>query len=324
VRNKFDGKVLSKTIIKCFVSLLSATNEKNENIYFIDVNNNYDFSDDVPLHPADSRKSDKDLNQHLVSVMCQRILNGEIISERVPLLIVKKGNSLLYSIAQYATGSFSTRKKNYELAVCPLYFYGRTWKQTQILLLNDSLKSKKVRKDLIVNTDGFITIGNSIYKFNGVDISKNTLILKKVSNNNEYSSQVGFHAPLFKSKDILTGTNVSLASYKGKYILIDFWGTWCHPCREQLPTLVKLNNSVDSSRFVLISIATMDSVANLKKVISQENMTWPQLFSDQITRQYNVSAFPTSLLIDPNGIVIARDLSMEDLMQRLSKLALLN
>ncbi|MEO9211327.1 MAG: TlpA disulfide reductase family protein [Ginsengibacter sp.] len=319
----FNEIVLSKNVIKCFVNVITGINEKNEKVCIVDANNDYDFSNDTPFIPLEDSTSDGDLNKHLITVQCQRVLDGKIVNDKVPLLIVKSGNYTKYSLAQYATVTLNIGKKNYELAVSPAYFYARTWHQAQLVLLTDSLKTKKAGQDLIINNDGFITIGSNIYKFNKVDITKNLLTLQKMSNSNQYSSQVGFHAPLFKSTNLLTEKNISLVSYKGKFILIDFWGTWCHPCRQQLPELIKLNNSVDSSRFVLISIASLDSLDNLKKVIALENMTWPQIFSDKITSEYHVSAFPTNLLINPDGVIIAKDLSMDDLKQKLSRLALL-
>jgi thiol-disulfide isomerase/thioredoxin len=319
----FNEKVLVKNKIKCYVNIIRGTNGSNENVCLIDSNNNYDFSDDVSFMPLDNNTPDETLNKHLIKVVCQRILNGKIINDTVSVLIVKQGTLFLFSIAQYATVTLNIEKKNYQLAVCPLYFHSRRWEDTQMILMTDSLKTKKAAPDLIINNDGFIKIGKSIYKFNRVDITRNTLSLQKMSGNNQYSSQVGFQAPLFKSENLLTGKDISLASYKGKYILIDFWGTWCQPCRKQLPELIKLNNLADSSQFVLISIASSDSLDNLKEVIAKENMLWPQIFSDKITEQYRISAFPTSLLIDPNGIVIAKDLSMDDLKEKLSKLGLL-
>jgi thiol-disulfide isomerase/thioredoxin len=199
----------------------------------------------------------------------------------------------------------------------------RTWSESQMVLLTDSLKTKKAGHDVIFNTGNFISIGNNTYKFEGVNISKNLLSLQKTSRNNQYSPQLGFHAPLFESENLLTGKSISLASFKGKYVLIDFWGTWCNPCRQQLPSLVEIHNSADSSRLVIISIATMDTLKNLKSVIAKENMTWPQIFSDKITAQYNIASFPTLLLINPNGIVIAKDLSIDDWKAKLSTLSLL-
>ncbi|MEO5991057.1 MAG: TlpA disulfide reductase family protein [Ferruginibacter sp.] len=320
---KFNEKVLVKNPIKCFVNVITATNEKNEKVCIIDVNNNYDFSDDTIFIPLNDSLPDEQLNKHLIKVLCERVLNGRVITDQAPLLLVKGETLLEFSIAQYATTTVKIENKDYQLAVCPLYFTTRTWNQTQLVLLDDSLKTKKASQDLIVDNGGFISVGHHKYKFIGVDFTENSLALQKVGNENKYFSQVGFMAPLFKSKNILTGKAISLASYRGKYIFIDFWGTWCGPCRQQLPELVIINNSVDSSQFIMISIASSDVLNTLKKVIIKEKMVWPQLLSDKITKQYNVGSFPTSLLIDPNGIVIEKDLSMNDLREKLSKLKLL-
>lgn len=320
----FNEKELVKRTIKCYVSLISATNELNENICIIDQNNNYDFSDDKPfLIPRDDTISEENFDKYLKKIDCERVLNGRVIKDTVPILIVKSGSFLKFSVAQYATATLKSKNKNYKLAVCPLYFYGRTWKQTEMVLLTDSLKRKKAALNLIVNDDGFITIGNKTYQYKGVEIDKNLLSLQKVSSSHEFSAQIGFHAPLFTDNNLSTGKDISLQSFRGKYVLIDFWGTWCKPCRAQLPNLVELNNSVDTSRFVLISIASHDYLDSLKKVIAKEKMNWPQILSDKITSDYHVSAFPTNLLINPSGVVMAKNLSMDDLKQKLSSLALL-
>lgn len=322
-RIKFNESLLVKKEIKCYVNIISATNKKNETVCIVDANNNYDFSDDDLFIPLNDSLPDQELNRHLVNVMCQRVLNEKIINDKTPLLIAKDGSVLGFSIAQYATATLNIKGKKYVLAVCPFYFSSRTWNESQMVLLTDSLKTKKANQDLIVDNGGFITIGSQIYKFNGVDFTKNLLSLQKMSSIVQYSSQVGYQAPLFKSENLLTGKEISLASLKGKYILIDFWGTWCHPCREQIPELIKLNNIVDSSQFVLISIASSETLENLKKVIAKENMVWPQLFSDKITEQYHINAFPTSFLISPKGIIIEKDLSIDDLKEKLSKLELM-
>ncbi len=70
-------------------------------------------------------------------------------------------------------------------------------------------------------------------------------------------------------------------------------------------------------------MASSDYLDSLKKVISIEKMSWPQIFSDKITSDYRASAFPTNLLINPSGVVMAKNLSMDDLKQKLSSLALL-
>ena len=322
---KFNDNILVENTIKCFVMVIVAINKNNEKVCIIDANNNYDFSDDAVFIPLDDSIADEHLNNHLVKVECQRVLNGKVINDHVPVLFVKGESLFEFSIAQYATATLKSERKDYKLAISPLYFVTRTWNQSQMVLLTDSLKIKKASQNLITDNGGFISIGNNTYKFMGVDFSKNSLSLQKMGgNHNQYSSQVGYDAPLFKSENLLTGKAINLASYKGKYVLIDFWGTWCQPCRQQMPELVHINNLADSSKFVMISIASSDDIDNLKKVIKQENMIWPQIHSDEITKLYNVGSFPTSLLIDRNGIVIAKDLSIKDLKKQLSKLNLLN
>lgn len=321
---KFNEATLIKQEIKCYVNLISGKNENNEVECSVDANNNYDFGDDRSFKPMNANSPDEELNKHLINVLAQRVLNGKIINDKTPLLIAENESLLTFSIAQHATTALHDADKSYELAVCPLWFVSATWKQTQLVLLSDSLKTKKANKDLIFNVGDIITIGNSTYKYNGVDISKNILSLQKISSANQYSSQVGFRAPLFTSENLLTGKQITLDSLKGKYVLIDFWGTWCKPCRAQLPDLVKLNNSADSSRFILMSIASSDKLDSLKAVIKKENMVWPQMLSDKVTEQYHVNAFPKSFLINPDGVIIGKDLSIDELKEKLTKLSILS
>lgn len=319
---EFYSKNLVKAMIKCYVTLIEATNEKNDTVYLLDANNNDDFSDDRELKPPDINVPEKELNIHLINTVCQRIVNGKIINDKVPILLVKRGPDLLYSIAQYATVSVNVDRNNYGLAVCSQYFYSRSWKETNIVLLTNNLKTEKAKDDMIVHNKGFIKIDKYIYKFIGVDITKNKLFLQKMSSDNQYSPQVGFQAPLFTIHS-LKGQDFSLASLNKKYILIDFWGTWCKPCRAQLPDLVWLNNSSDTSRFSMLSVASLDNLDSLKKVVSAENMNWPQMLSDKIAAQYQVNAFPTSFLINPGGIIIAKNPSITELKERLRKLSIL-
>lgn len=321
---KFNEKLLSKKPIKCYINLIYATNMKNEKVCMVDANNNYDFSDDIIFVPVNANISDKELNKHLIKVECERFLNDKIVKDYVPLLIAENEGLLVFSIAQYATATLKLDKRKYKFAVCPLYFLSNTWKSAELVLLTDSLKEKKADQSLIFKNGDFVQIGENVYTFDRVDIEKNSLTFRKItSEKNKYSSQVGFYAPLFQSEDLLIGKEISLASFRGKYVFIDFWGTWCYPCRQQLPDLIKLKNSVDSSQITFISIASNERLDNFKKVIVQENMTWPQIVSDKITSQYHISVFPTSLLLNPQGIIIAKDLSMDDLKKKFEKLSLM-
>ena len=322
-RIKLNENSLVKKSIKCFVNIISGKNEEGKLVYMIDANNNYDFSDDSIFIPLSDTLSDEELNKHLVKVVCQKVLNGKIVNDTATLLIAKDGSALGFSISEYATASLNINGEKIRFAVSPLFFMSRTWTECQLVILTGKLKIKNEKQYEIFNNGDFLTIGRNTYKFNGVNISKNSLLLQKISDNKQQSAQLGFHAPLFESENLLTGKPVSLASLKGKFVLLNFWGTWCQPCREELPDLRSIYSATDTSRLIFINIASNDSVKNLKAVISQEHMTWPQLFSDAITLKYNVNSFPTSYLISPNGIIVEKNLSITDLKEKLSRFRLI-
>ena len=123
--------------------------------------------------------------------------------------------------------------------------------------------------------------------------------------------RVGKQLPVFNLPDA-TGKLVSLDSFKGKYILIDFWGTWCVPCIQTIPEL-KAVHSKYKDRLALISIALERPIDRDKwlKAIDKYGMTWAQTaqFIDRkegVNGLYNVIEYPTLLLADPDGVLLAR------------------
>ena len=319
---KFYEKELTPDWIKCYVNILTGVNDRLENVVIIDANNNQDFSDEQPFIPLFDTLSDNALNKQLVEVKCQRKIKGMIVEETVPLLVTQNVQVMAYAIAQYATAILQDGSKKYKLAVCPWYFITKSYRKIQVASMPGE-STKKVPEELVFTDGDFIKIGPRIYRIIGVDYPSNTLRLETASLANQHSSQVGYHAPLFEESDIVNGYKISLSSFKGKYVLLDFWGTWCSPCRDQLPDLVKLNTVADTSRFTMISIATNDKQDALKKVIADQKMTWPQLLSDKIANRYRITAFPTTILVDPNGVVIAKDLPVADWVNKLAALGLL-
>lgn len=123
--------------------------------------------------------------------------------------------------------------------------------------------------------------------------------------------RVGKKLPSFSQPDA-TGKLLSLDSFKGKYILIDFWGTWCVPCIQTIPEL-KVVHTKYKDRLAVISIALERPTDRDKwlRAIDKYGMTWPQTaqFSDPkegVNGLYNVIEYPTLLLADPDGVLLAR------------------
>lgn len=126
------------------------------------------------------------------------------------------------------------------------------------------------------------------------------------------STEVGATAPDFEGKD-LDGQVLRLSDLRGKYVLIDFWGTWCGPCRASTPTLVKLYEDLRGQNFEMVSIATNERNDDYwKKVIADEKMTWRHLndshspAGQEIQPAYAVMGVPSCFLIGPDGRIVLK------------------
>ncbi|MFD2570198.1 TlpA family protein disulfide reductase [Spirosoma soli] len=136
---------------------------------------------------------------------------------------------------------------------------------------------------------------------------------------------VGKTAPAFTLADT-AGHTVSLAAYRGKYILLDFWGHWCSPCIKSFPRLKQLQQTY-GERLVIIGIAAEYATDKPQwiRAIKTNDLNWLQvseLASDkgEVNTQYNITAFPIYLLLDKEGIVLERTLSIEQIEQKLTSL----
>jgi thiol-disulfide isomerase/thioredoxin len=104
----------------------------------------------------------------------------------------------------------------------------------------------------------------------------------------------------------LQGERVSLQDYRGKVVLLDFWGTWCPPCRAFTPTLVEVNKRMADQPFITLGVAVDEKTEEgWKSYIAENKMTWPQYLdkSKTIARLFDVREFPTYILIDHEGLL---------------------
>ncbi len=120
----------------------------------------------------------------------------------------------------------------------------------------------------------------------------------------------------FKAKDFVAydsnGRNISLEKFKGKFIFLDFWATWCAPCRVEIPNLLRLYESITQKDLIIISISLDKDVDNVRSFIKNMEMNWINIIdyqtSSKIADIYSVSSIPTNYLIDRNGNVIAKNI----------------
>lgn len=145
--------------------------------------------------------------------------------------------------------------------------------------------------------------------------------IKKVA-----SSEIG--KPLVEmSAQTPDSSTLSISQYKGKYVLIDFWASWCRPCRAESPLLRELNEKYSNENFEIVSFSLDIHLSKWEKAIEEDSLAWAH-FSDlkgwkdknSLAHSLAVDQIPYTILIDPDGIVIDKGLRGDDLVERVAGL----
>lgn len=140
----------------------------------------------------------------------------------------------------------------------------------------------------------------------------------------ERKTAIGAEAPDFTMNDT-TGKPVSLSSFRGKYLLVDFWASWCGPCRAENPNVVKVYNQYKDKNFTILGVSLDQTKDAWEKAIRDDHLAWHhvsdlQFWDNSAAQLYGVEAIPANFLIGPDGKIIAKDLRGEALSQKLAQL----
>ncbi len=121
------------------------------------------------------------------------------------------------------------------------------------------------------------------------------------------NSSKGSMAPEFGGIDI-NGDSLSLRQFRGKYVLLDFWASWCKPCRQGNPALIKLHNTYSSKGFEIIGLADDNKQEDKWKAAVEKDkiQIWKHILDFNIGELYGIHTIPLQVLIDPNGKILAR------------------
>lgn len=133
---------------------------------------------------------------------------------------------------------------------------------------------------------------------------------------------VGATAPDFTATSLSQNT-VQLSDYRGKYLYIDFWASWCLACRAENPILVKLYQEYQSEQFDMLGVGVKDKETAWKAAIRKDQLRWTQIndTDNRIAATYFVMSLPQNLLLDPAGKILRRNMSSDELQQFLAALA---
>ena len=129
--------------------------------------------------------------------------------------------------------------------------------------------------------------------------------------------KVGSVLPEFKQNDV-NGKSVSLSSLRGKYVLIDFWASWCGPCRAENPNVVKAFNAYKTKGFTVLGVSLDQDKAKWLEAIKKDGLAWTHVsdlkyWNNEVAVKFGIQSIPANFLIDPNGVIIGKDLRGEDL-----------
>lgn len=124
----------------------------------------------------------------------------------------------------------------------------------------------------------------------------------------------------------VSGRKIKLSAIKGKYILLDFWGSWCGPCRAENPKLVKIYNQFKDKGFNILGVAAETDKKAWLEAIKKDQLPWENVTDvsgnryNQAVMIYNIYSFPTNFLIDEKGIIIAKNIQSNELTRKLQEL----
>ncbi|MEY4331917.1 MAG: hypothetical protein RJA92_726 [Bacteroidota bacterium] len=148
------------------------------------------------------------------------------------------------------------------------------------------------------------------------------LIVKSL--NDAKVGQVGSMATEFTQND-QNGKPIKLSSFRGKYVLIDFWASWCRPCRQENPNVVAAYNKYKAKNFTVLGVSLDQDKNNWIQAIAADKLTWTHVsdlkyWSNEVAQLYHIQSIPANLLIDPTGRIIGKDLRGEELLQKLASI----
>ncbi|MEJ5994446.1 TlpA disulfide reductase family protein [Pedobacter sp. Du54] len=327
---KLDTSRISKTkVVRNYVHVASGIDANGIKYVSVDANNNRDFSDDK-IFSFDLKSSQKNYPEIMVSI---DYFDGQLLkSTNIPIMIDAYGITFpsanypnktdkdldltIFKLYQDYSGKLKIGKEEYNISVVnqkQCYELPNFFIEVQKVepIVNSFMKFAYTSKDTIS-----IRYRNYMFK----EFQRGKLKLTYVGSKSYAGAELNTPAPPIEEVELIKNSSFSLKKNSGKYILIDFWGSWCNPCIKAIPDLKKAYEQFKGKvEFVSIAYDKLQDKKKLENLINQNNMTWHHVFDNMeagkqsISNAYKVQEFPTTILVDPKGNVVFRSVAKEGL-----------
>ena len=317
------------------VSFVNGRDRNGKAVFLFDTNNNEDFSDDQAIYPENFGTIFRLLSYilpwdlpygHRANATVEFEFNdrGDVRTQRVGVEVhkyaeyVKKRKDPTFPkfrgrVAEYRKGRVNIDGQLYDLAV---YNKGKfATYSTKIFnkilwdLDRDGVFGSERRSAEYYDPDKPFNIGGTTFEVKSISAFGDEITLRKSDAFVPKKVEIkrGSVAPDFEVKD-MDGKILRLSDFRGKYVLLDFWATWCGPCVKDTPRLKALHEKLDRDNFEIIGVSEDTKRDAVRSYVGKSRIEWPQVLDaidneNKLTKMYNIGGYPNYVLINRQGRV---------------------
>ena len=282
----------------------------------------------------------------LITAVCCMV-TGSLLAQQTDTVLLAKQQGELKAALANADKKLEDCQKNYYDAQAKKVKYDTIglaqWRYEMKLLKDDRRQQEiafiKTHPDYIASAEALkdavgylpddIRIYDKVFKGLSKDVqkSKEGMSVKKTIDA-FMMVRIGAEAPLFSSPDT-AGNAINLKDFRGKYVLLDFWASWCGPCREENPNVVKAYAQFKDKNFTVLGVS-LDQKSKHDawvKAINDDGLNWNHVsdlkyWDNAVAKLYAIRSIPQNFLIDPKGKIVGANLRGEELFKKLQELIL--